>query len=547
MNGGPLAPPADPPVQSVGRYALVAELGRGGTSNVFLAVAQGEPGARPVVLKVLRAYDEDRELRGMFTNEGQLALRLQHPNVVRTFETGREGRQAFLVMEHLEGRPLTKLLGPAGDVPLPLALLVLADALEGLHYAHELRDPEGNSYNIVHRDVSPHNVFVTYEGEVKVLDFGAAKFADATAATAVGAIKGRLRYMAPEQAAGRLLDRRADVFSMGIVLWQAMTGRPLWGDLDDATVVSRLLRGDIPSPGPARADITPNLLAICRRALSPEPARRFETAATFAATLRAELKRHGERGSRDALRAYLGSRFAAEKERAERVVDMRLRQLSTAAAPSAGASDPHTAATPSAGASDPHAAAMPSAGVSDPHPAAAPSAGASGPHPAATPSAGTAFPTPPPTPAPRRRDLALTVLPAAGIALLALLLLVRPHRTDDPDRPAPPPPSLASPSTPSAATPGPLSGVPGAPAPRAGAADVTTAPDDAPTAATPAAGATSVVTEGAPRPRAATAAPPARRDGAPGVAPTTPPAAPSANAAPSASAPAAPPARPEAP
>lgn len=403
MNGGP-APPADPPVQSIGRYALVAELGRGGTANIFLAVPQGEPSARPVVLKVLRAYDEDRELRRMFVNEGQLALRLQHPNVVRTSETGHHGKQAFLVMEHLEGRPLSKMLGPASDVPLPLplTLLALADALDGLHYAHELCDPHGAPYKIVHRDVSPHNIFITYDGEVKVLDFGAAKFADATAATAVGAIKGRLRYMAPEQAAGRALDRRADLFSMGIVLWQAMTGRQLWGDLDDATVVTRLLRGDIPSPGPPRGDVTPNLLAICRRALASAPERRYETAAAFSEALRGELKRHGERGSREALRTYVTARFAAEKERADRVVDVRLRQLSTAA----------------------------------------------------TPSAGTACPSPPP--APRRRDLALSALaiavPATGIALLASLLLVRPQRAaDDPERPAPP--ASASASLPSPAAP----------------------------------------------------------------------------------------------
>ncbi|HEU4537999.1 MAG TPA: serine/threonine-protein kinase, partial [Polyangiaceae bacterium] len=336
MPGDALAQPADPAVTSVGPYALVAELGRGGTANVFLAVAREQPNAPPVVLKVLRAYDEDHELRRMFTNEGQITLRLRHPNVISTFDAGSEGRHTYLVMEHLRGRPLSKLLGPPGDLPLPLALRVLVEALEGLHYAHELRDEAGKSYGIIHRDVSPQNVFITYDGDVKVLDFGAAKFADATAATAVGTIKGRLRYMAPEQAAGRPLDRRADLFSMGIMLWQAVHGHHLWGDLDDATVVTRLLTGDIPPPGPARPGASPALLAACERALAHDPARRFETAAAFAAVLRAELDAYGERGSREALRDHLAARFAAEKERAERVVDVRLRQISTGLTPTGG-------------------------------------------------------------------------------------------------------------------------------------------------------------------------------------------------------------------
>jgi eukaryotic-like serine/threonine-protein kinase len=339
MTGGYSAPSVDS-IQSVGRYALVAELGRGGTATVFLAVPRDEPNGRPVVLKVLRAYDEDRELRRMFGNESQLALRLHHPNVVRTFDVGRDGKHAFLVMEYLEGRPLAKLLGPAGDVPLPLALFALVEALDGLHYAHELHDPEGQSYDIVHRDISPFNIFITYDGGVKVLDFGAAKFIDSMATTAAGAIKGRLRYMAPEQASGQRLDRRADIFSMGIVLWQAITGRALWADLDSATVVSRLLGGDIPTPGPARGDVSPELVATCQRALSSDPARRFQTAADFADALRAELPRFGERASREALRAYLDARFAAEKEQAGRIVSDRLRHITVAVTPLAGSARP---------------------------------------------------------------------------------------------------------------------------------------------------------------------------------------------------------------
>ncbi len=363
MPGSALAPPAEPAVApNVGPYALVAQLGRGGTANVFLALERDDPNARPVVLKVLRAYDEDVDLRRMFANESQIALRLRHPNVIRTFDAGREGDRAYLVMEHLEGRPLSSLLGPAGNAPLPLALRVLVEALEGLHYAHELRDAAGASYDIVHRDVSPHNVFVTYDGDVKVLDFGAAKFADAAAATAIGAIKGRLRYMAPEQAAGQPLDRRADVYSLGLILWQALAGRSLWAGLDDGNVVARLLGGDDPPPPPAPRDgASPGLLEACRRALAHDPARRFESAAAFAAALRPELAAYGERGSRAALAAHLAARFGAERERAERVVDARLRQLTLALTPSVGVLRPRPPDAPRRGLAGALAIALPGA------------------------------------------------------------------------------------------------------------------------------------------------------------------------------------------
>lgn len=183
--------PDDPNV--IGKYHLLATLGRGGMAEVFLAVIQGPAGfSKLVVLKELRPeLSSEPEFLSMFLDEARLAARLQHPNVVQTNEVGHEGSRHFIAMEYLDGQPLSRVLSRMrGQLPLPLHLRVLSETLAALHYAHELRDFDGTPLAVVHRDVTPHNVFVTYDGEVKLVDFGIAKATDSSTETRTGVLKG---------------------------------------------------------------------------------------------------------------------------------------------------------------------------------------------------------------------------------------------------------------------------------------------------------------------------------------------------------------------
>ena len=233
---------------------------------VHLAVMHAQAGFNKllVIKQIHERFTVDPEVLGMFLDEARLAARLSHPNVVQTNEVGQDGERHFLTMEYLDGQPLNRVLWrmkDRGGLPLGLHLRVLADVLAGLHYAHELVDYDGSPLGVVHRDVTPHNVFVTYDGAVKVVDFGIAKARDALTHTKVGIIKGKIAYMAPEQARGETVDRRADVFAVGVMLWEAVTGtRPWKGD-----------PGCPPSEDPSSPGTVPSARARCRRGSPPTP------------------------------------------------------------------------------------------------------------------------------------------------------------------------------------------------------------------------------------------------------------------------------------
>ena len=205
---------ARPESTSVGKYRFLVELGSGGMGDVFLAVAQGPKGFNKLqVIKRLRPeLAQDPEFLAMFLNEARIAARLNHPNVVQTNEVSEHEDEYFIAMEYLEGRSLYAILkraissspknAPPQRMPLAFHLHTLAEACEGLHYAHELRDFDGTPLELVHRDCSPQNIFVTYDGEAKVLDFGIAKAADSATYTRTGVLKGKVPYMAPEQLDG---------------------------------------------------------------------------------------------------------------------------------------------------------------------------------------------------------------------------------------------------------------------------------------------------------------------------------------------------------
>jgi eukaryotic-like serine/threonine-protein kinase len=316
---------------TVGKYRLLGELGRGGMATVFLAAAEGPSRfTKLVVVKQLKAdLAAEFEFREMFLDEARLAARLNHPNIVQTYEVMEGDGKYLLVMEYLEGQPLSSVrsrLVRKGALPLGDHVRVLAEVLEGLHAAHEAVDWDGTPLNVVHRDVSPHNVFVTFDGQVKVVDFGVAKAATSSQKTQTGVIKGKISYMAPEQALGRKVDRRADIFAVGIMLWEAIASRRMWKDLPDAGIIHYLALGELPKLAEHAPDAPPALAAVCARALASEPEERFATAAEMRAALDAYLAKLDPPPQLRAVGAAVAEHFAEERARIRAVIERQLAQ-----------------------------------------------------------------------------------------------------------------------------------------------------------------------------------------------------------------------------
>ncbi len=320
--GEPSSPPASGraptliPAQSFGKYTLVAKLGRGGMAEVFLAFVAGPAGFRkPLVIKrILPDLAAEPRLVDMFFDEARLAARLSHPHVVQTYEVGVIDGSHFLAMEYLEGQPLNQVLRQAmrdgSRMPEELIVRVMVDVLDGLHYAHELRDFDGSKLGVVHRDISPQNIFVTYDGVVKVLDFGIAKAATQVVETRTGAIKGKYAYMAPEQAKATEIDCRADVWGSGVVLWEALVGRRLFKADTDFATLEHTLRGPIPPLTEAVPGSSPVLGDVLERALVRNRDSRYATAQAMREDLEDYLRSHDKQASRTELAAYMRELFA---------------------------------------------------------------------------------------------------------------------------------------------------------------------------------------------------------------------------------------------
>ena len=266
------------------KYLLVGEIAQGGMGEVFVAVQQGLEGFSKIVVvkRVLRHLTSDSEFTRMFIDEARLAARLEHSNIVKTYEFGEHEGQYYTVMEFLAGEDLGKVLYNlslrAEMMALPLAIHITSQLCNGLHFAHELTDHAGRPLHLVHRDVNPANLVITYAGEVKIIDFGVAKVDKAPIKTATGMLKGKFAYMSPEYIQAQALDRRADVFSAGIVLWEALTGRQLFARDTTAATMYAVIDDPIPMPSKYRSDVPPQLDAIVARALARDPAHRFATA-----------------------------------------------------------------------------------------------------------------------------------------------------------------------------------------------------------------------------------------------------------------------------
>ncbi len=282
--------------RTLGKYRLIAEIARGGMGIVYLAMLQGPSGfSKLLVVKELQAeLVEEPAFLEMFLEEARLAARLNHSNVVQTNEVGNDGNRYYMAMDYLDGRGLERVRRRARHVGKPLSLAlqvrVLCEVLAGLEYAHNFADFDGTALGIVHRDVSPQNIFITFEGQVKILDFGIAKTIDSTNETRAGVLKGKLSYMAPEQARGERVDSRADVFAVGVVLWEALTGKQLRAGQTEHQILGDLIAKITPSRASTiKADVPVELDEICARALSPDRADRYHSAAALQADLEAYL------------------------------------------------------------------------------------------------------------------------------------------------------------------------------------------------------------------------------------------------------------------
>ena len=327
---------------SFGKYRLIAELGHGGMADVFLAVQAGPTGSgfrKLTVIKRLRQnLAEEPEFVGMLVDEARIAARLNHPNVVQTNEVGNVDAHYFIAMEYLDGQPLhriqhrsmqrakegkDRIFTPAQEY------VVLMDTLAGLHHAHELTDFDGTALQIVHRDMTPHNVFVTYDGQVKVVDFGIAKAVGRASETRQGVVKGKVRYMSPEQAIGQNVDRRADVFAVGVMLWEAAAGRRMWKDKDELQIVQALVAGELPgSPRDFCPDVPDGIIEICNKALALRADDRYASAEEFRLALEQYLAETGQLvDPRRKLAAAVQELFKDKRTELKSVIEKQLAKL----------------------------------------------------------------------------------------------------------------------------------------------------------------------------------------------------------------------------
>lgn len=268
----------------LGGYELIERVGRGGMASLYLARRAGARGfVRPVAVKVVHAHLlEDSNFVEMFIDEANVCSRLSHPNLVHVEELVEADGALFLVMEFVEGCSLGKLLNHARRqrqrLPVPLVVHMIAKAADGLHAAHEIRGDYDEPLELVHRDVSPSNLLLSRRGNLKIIDFGIAKFSSRQHHTRAQKLKGKVAYMSPEQINREDVDRRSDIYSLGVVLWETLANRRAYRAKDDVALLQQVMTRAIPPIESLRDDLPDELIATLEQALAPDPSARFETA-----------------------------------------------------------------------------------------------------------------------------------------------------------------------------------------------------------------------------------------------------------------------------
>jgi serine/threonine-protein kinase len=311
------------------RYELLGPLAEGGMASVWIARQRGKHGFEKLVAikTILPQYASDDRFRQMFLDEARIASRIEHFNVARIIDLGEEHDILYLVMEYVDGDSLSKLRRACSkhDTPIPPGVLlrILADACSGLHEAHELKDDEGRPLDIVHRDISPHNILVNTKGIAKVIDFGIAKARDRMAGeTNAGVLKGKIQYMAPEQALGRKVDRRADLWAVGATLYHLLTGKPPY-DADNTLGTLHLLTSGRP-PLPLPPSVHTAVANIARKALTTAVDARFQTAAQMRDAIEAAMYDAGLATTTADAAAFLNKQLADRTAKRRQVIDIAL-------------------------------------------------------------------------------------------------------------------------------------------------------------------------------------------------------------------------------
>ncbi len=305
----------------LGRYEIVRKIAVGGMAEVFVARTTALGGFEKYVAlkRILEPHAKNRRFVAMLLDEARLAATLHHPNVVQVYDVGRDAATYFFTMEFVHGRDLQQLLKAVSKreawIPLEHALNIIIGAAAGLHYAHEKRGNDGRELNIVHCDVSPSNLLVSYDGCTKLVDFGIAKAATVDLGADSGRLRGKLSYMSPEQCRGEPLDRRSDIFSLGILLWELTTGKRLFRGGPDLELLERIAYQQAPSPATVQEDYPRELARIVNRALKREPEHRYQSAQELQVDLEEFAREHRMAVSAVNLAAYMDEVFPpAERE-----------------------------------------------------------------------------------------------------------------------------------------------------------------------------------------------------------------------------------------
>lgn len=274
-----------------GKYLLLDRLNVGGMAEVYLAKAFGVEGFERIlaIKRILPNMAEDEEFISMFVDEARISVQLNHANIVQIYELGKHEEQYYIAMEYVAGKDLRQIIDHyrRNDqvIPLPMAAFITSQICEGLDYAHNKKDPGGKPLNLIHRDVSPQNILVSFEGEVKVTDFGIAKAEDRASKTQAGVLKGKFGYMAPEQVRGLGIDHRSDIFSVGILLYEMVTGQRLFIGESDFSTLERVRNADVTPPTQLNPDIPEPLERIMLKALAKERDERYQNASDLAEDL----------------------------------------------------------------------------------------------------------------------------------------------------------------------------------------------------------------------------------------------------------------------
>ncbi|MFN0246575.1 MAG: protein kinase domain-containing protein [Kofleriaceae bacterium] len=313
----------------LGRYELLARLATGGMGEIFLARLEGAAGFEKlfVVKRILPHLADDARFRQMLIAEARLASKLSHANICQVYELGETDGQLYIVMEYLEGVTLLPLLRKLSKDQSQLEFGfvggVIQQTTDALHYAHELKDRGGEPIGIVHRDVTPSNIFLTEAGVAKVLDFGIAKVKDASANTQTGTVKGKYAYMAPEQLRGTTLDRRADVFALGVVLYEMLALRRLFQRKTDYLTFRAVMEQPIPDVRRYRPDVPDALAMVLAQSLDRDPTKRFESARIFGSAVLDALSSLGRVWTQGEISDYVRREFADD-------INKRQAQVATA-------------------------------------------------------------------------------------------------------------------------------------------------------------------------------------------------------------------------